>query len=103
MDQTKRSRLVPSAVTRSDIFYGERPATLGTAPAEITASFSMTTEPESGDAEHPGKTFELKAILVVLDDQQLASALQCVRQNHSRACQADQHEPAGEGLRGETG
>ena len=38
----------------------------------------MNPEPESGDAEHPGKTFELKAVLLVDDDKQLASALQWI-------------------------
>ncbi len=38
----------------------------------------MNTEPDSGDAKHPGKTFELKAVLLVDDDKQLASALQWI-------------------------
>jgi len=38
----------------------------------------MNTEPEPGDAERAGKTFELKAVLLVDDDKQLASALQWI-------------------------
>jgi len=36
----------------------------------------MSTKPEPGDAERPGKTFELRAVLLVDDDKKLASALQ---------------------------
>jgi len=38
----------------------------------------MNTEPEPGDAERAGKTFELKDVLLVEDDKQLASALQWI-------------------------
>ncbi len=38
----------------------------------------MKRKPEPGDGEDRGKTFELKAILLVDDDQQLATALQWI-------------------------
>ena len=38
----------------------------------------METDPQSGETELPVNTLELKAILVVDDDQQLASALQWI-------------------------
>jgi DNA-binding response OmpR family regulator len=38
----------------------------------------MNPEPDSGGAKRPGKTFELKAVLLVDDDKQLASALQWI-------------------------
>ena len=38
----------------------------------------MNSQPEPGDAERSGKTFELKAVLLVDDDKQLASALQWI-------------------------
>ncbi len=38
----------------------------------------METDPQSGETKLPINTLELKAILVVDDDQQLASALQWI-------------------------
>lgn len=38
----------------------------------------MDSDRKTGEGEHNGKTFELKAILLVDDDKQLASALQWI-------------------------
>src|SRR5438132_13337806 len=59
----------------------ESPATADLCPTGITTAKSfLRMEPDSqpDDAELPGNTLELRAILVVDDDKQLASALQWI-------------------------